>query len=73
MKLKRKHYPLACIICLIVVIAFSAINSYKIKEGFIETIKTFTNNNRRKLTNFKNDVTQLGGQGMHSIKKLFRS
>jgi|TARA_Y100000992_G_scaffold222561_1_gene154633 hypothetical protein len=72
MKLEKKHYPIACIICFILVLFFSAMNSYKIKENFIETIKTFTNNNNRKVKYFKKDISQIGGSLTYAIRKLFR-
>ena len=36
MKLQRKHYPIACLLCFILVLGFSAIHAYKpkVKEGF---------------------------------------
>ena len=73
MKIKRKYYPLACLICFIMVIAFSAIHSYKPKEGFTDSINTFTNKNRRKLETFKKDISKVGGEGFRAVKKLFRT
>jgi len=55
------------------VIAFSAIHSYKPKEGFTDSINTFTNKNRRKLETFKKDISKVGGEGFRAVKKLFRT
>ena len=75
MKLQRKHYPIACLICFILVLGFSAIHAYKpkVKEGFLETINTTVNSSSRKLKIFKEDMSNVADTGMRAGKKLFRS
>tara|TARA_B100000886_G_scaffold330135_1_gene280266 strand:- start:148 stop:381 length:234 start_codon:yes stop_codon:yes gene_type:complete len=77
MKLKRKYYPIASVVCFIMVLAFSSIHAYKVKskkkEGFIEHINEFTNKSRRKLETFKKDVDKVGGEGFKAVKKLLRN
>lgn len=78
MKLTRKYYPIACVVCFIMIIVFSSIHAYKPKfsknkkEGFIDHINEFTNKNKRKLETFKKDVNKVSDEGFRAVKKLFR-
>ena len=61
MKLQRKHYPIACVFCFVLVVGFSAIHAYKPKkkEGFLETINTTVNSSGRKLKIFKSNFVRI--------------
>ena len=72
MKLQRKYYPLACVCCIILVIFFSAVQSYSKKEGFTENINYFNNLSTRKIKTFKKDITKVKDEGFRSVKKFFR-
>ena len=75
MKLQRKHYPIACLVCFILVLGFSTIHAYKpkVKEGFLETINTTVNSSSRKLKIFKEDMSNVADTSIRAVKKLFRS
>ena len=75
MKLQRKHYPIACVFCFVLVVGFSAIHAYKPKqkEGFLETINTTVNSSSRKLKIFKEDMSNVADTSVRAVKKLFRS
>ena len=74
MKLQRKHYPIACVFCFILVLGFSAIHAYKSKnkEGFLETINSTVNKSSRKLKMFKEDMSNVADTSARAVKKLFR-
>ncbi len=74
MKLTRKYYPIACILCFIMVIGFSAIHAYKPpkKEGFLENINVSKNEWKRKGKIFKEDITKITDEGFRAVKKLLR-
>jgi len=72
MKLQRKYYPLACICCIILVIFFSAVQSYSKKEGFTENINYFNNYSTRKFNTLKTDMTKVKNEGFRSLTKFLR-
>ena len=55
MKINRKYYPVVYVLCIIMIIVFSAIHAYNPKrEGFNVNISGLnTNNITRKIGNFK--------------------
>lgn len=75
MKLTKKHYPHACVLCFIMVIGFSAIHAYKPstkKEGFLEHIPATMNSSNRKFKIFKEDMSNVADKGVRAVTKLFR-
>ena len=86
MQLKRKHYPIACVFCFILIIALSATHAYKpdkpdkpdkpsthkakSKEGFSNNI---INRKRRQLLVAGREGLKLAKEGYHAIQRVRRA
>ena len=83
MQLKRKHYPIACVFCFILIIALSATHAYKpdkpgkstnhkekSKEGFSNNI---INRKRRQLLVAGREGLKLAKEWYHAIQRVRRA
>ena len=74
MKINRKYYPIVYVLCIIMIIVFSAIHAYNPnREGFNVNISGLNKNKiTRKIDNFKKDIKNVGNEGFRAIERLFR-
>ncbi len=74
MNINRKYYPIVYVLCIIMILVFSAIHAYNPnKEGFNVNISGLNKNKfNRKISNFKKDIKSIGNEGFKAVERLFR-